>query len=344
MSRKKKNQNRTFKFTVRGNIMLETILALLFVVLTVGTVASVFVNSLSKVKQSELRTRAMFLAENKLAELQGGMKDLTEGDEGDFNNKPAKYTWKIDLEPIQMQAQTASQNQTQELKRLKISIHYDDPADGFTYTIYRLYSPDLNLSAEKIKEIASDPVKMQAMGGSSEGMQKLMSMLAELPFGDKISEALTRGGVPAMLGLFNKVVGGNISEEDLMAMLGTDGKESQSIGAQMVKADKSEKGLDCWTDYDTAGTGDIPDEGTQLASADKSDKNKGDKDNDQTRDPNQPNTGEGRADRGRGTEQDPNQTETENEGQKNPRSMSRDEATQMMLKMLRKLANQSNKK
>jgi hypothetical protein len=179
--------------------------------------------------------------------------------------------WKTELEPVQNQAVQSQDSQTQqELQRLKITIKYDDPADGFEYTTYRLYSPSLNMSAEKMKEVASDPVKMRAMGSSSEGLSNLLSMISELPGGDKITEALTRGGVPAMLGLLNKVISGDFTPEELMSALGSEVKEEDSLGAKMVKAGSGEKTLESWTDYDTAGIGEKPGTGTELASADKS--------------------------------------------------------------------------
>ncbi len=329
----------------RGNILLETILALLFIVLTVGAVAGLFANSLARVRRSELRTRAMFLAENKLAELQLGLKDMTEGDEGDFNGKPPKFLWKMHFEPLHMLQELS---QGQELKRLKITIQYDDPADGFTYSTYRLYSPSLNLSAEKMKEISDDPVKMRAMGGSSEGMENFLSMISEIPGGNKIKEALMRGGVPGMLSLFNKIVGGDITPEDLFEALGEEGKEENSLGAQMVKAGQEDNRPEGWTDYDTAGIGEKPGEGTEVASTDKP-RRTGDKPPFNRR-PGEgerpPRPGEGRAEPGRGTgdETTPGTDPNTGDQPRSPGTMTREEAIRRMTDMLRRMANNPGKK
>ncbi len=310
---------------VKGSILLETILALLFVVLTVGAVAGLFINSMQKVRQSELRTRAMFLAENKLAEMQVGLVDVTDTSSGDFAGKPAKFTWQIDLEPTQVP----------ELQRLKITINYDDPADGFSIVTYRLYSPGLNLSAEKMKDIAADPVKMKALGSSSGGLENLLSMTSELPGGDKIKEAFLRGGIPGMMDLFNKVVSGKITAEELLAAAVAQKPEDKSFTAMLANSGLEEKKLLAWTDYDTAGLGENPETTTQptgLASKD-------DKKTNPTTKPGSEAPEVGRPGEARAQAQTGNTTGTDTEAT-SPGTMTRDEAIKRMTEMLRRMANQ----
>jgi len=282
------------------------------------------VNSLSKVRQSELRTRAMLLAENKLAEMQVGLADVTDTRSGDFNGKPSKFTWKIDLEPTQVP----------ELQRLKITIGYEDPADGFSITTYRLYSPSLNLSAEKMKEIAADPVRMKALGSSSTGLENLLSMTGELPGGDKIKEAFLRGGIPGMMELFNKVVTGKLSPADLMAAVGTETTEDQSLSAMMVKGGTVDKTLLAWTNKDTAGLEDKTETTTQPTGlASNTDKNN---ETNPTTKPAGPEVGRpGEAQAATGTD-----TNTNADAETSNTSMTRNEAIKRMTEMLRRMANQ----
>jgi hypothetical protein len=291
--------------------LLEAILALLFITLGVGAAAGLFSNSMAKVRQVQLRTRAMLLAESMLAEFQTGLIDITEGQSGDFDGKPTNFFWEIEQEDTQVS----------ELKRLKISISYDDPADGFTYTVYRLYSPSLNLSAEQMKEISTDPVQMQALGGSNGGLQDLFEMCSEFQFGDQIVNALLRGGVPGMMKIYNKVLSGKISPEELLALAGGESSETTPLEGMMVEG--SEEGTSAgsvWSDYDTAGIGEKPSSGessSEVASADEpADPDKSDE---------TPATQPARADTG---------GDKSNEG-----LVTRDEAIKRMQEMLRRLAD-----
>lgn len=181
----------------RGAILLEAILALLLVVLTVGAVAGLFSASLTRMHRAERRSEALLLAENKLAELQSGITDFTETTNGDFNGKPPKYSWAIELEPTQIP----------ELQRMRMTITYDDPADGFTVTTYRYYSPSLNMSVEKMKEIAPDLIKRNAMLGASSsnpGFDTLLSQASEYG-GEKYIDAMLRGGSPELIKLITRL-------------------------------------------------------------------------------------------------------------------------------------------
>jgi general secretion pathway protein I len=232
-------------------MLLETILALLFMVLTLGAVSGLYVQTVSKVRSTELKTRAMLLAENKFAELQTGLIDITEGNEGDFGDNPKSYFWKIEYEPTKIP----------ELERMKLTVTYDDEADGFEYVTYQLYSQSLNMSASKLKQIAGDPVKMKELGAGNEGLENLFGSLDALPYGNLIREALLRGGVPAMIDLYNKVASNQISPEDLLALMDdTSGEESQSLSSFLFQATGKDVEFlaganyaKTWTNYDTEG-------------------------------------------------------------------------------------------
>jgi hypothetical protein len=301
----------------RAAILLEAILALLFITLTVGAVAGLFSKSMAQVRQAQMRTRAMILAENKLAELQAGLVEFTEGKAGDYEGKPENFFWQVDLEPSQIP----------ELQRLTVTITYDDPIDGFEYRIHRLYSPSLNLSAERMKQISTDPVQMQALGGTSSGLQDMISMLGEFPGGDKIVEAFLRGGVPGMLTLFNKLAGGKITAEELLQLMGQEQEGTSSFGSIMASGSGEASVPLAWTDYDTAGIGEksSTSQPSGLASTETGDKAEtGEQTDEETTTTKPSGTGSG--------------TETASTPVK-PGSMTREEAIKRMQEMLRRMAN-----
>jgi hypothetical protein len=227
--------------------------------------------------------------------------------------------------------------QVPELQRMKITITYDDPADGFSLSTYRLYSPGLNLSAEKMKDIAADPVKMKALGSSSGGLENLLTMTSELPGGEKIKEAFLRGGIPGMMDLFNKVVSGKITAEDLLAAAGAETPEDKSFSAMLASAGVDEKKLLAWTDYDTAGVGENPETTTQPTGlASKEDKKTAEQDPTTKPAAGEPEVGRpGETPAQAGTTGTGTETETSAPG-----SMTRDEAIKRMTEMLRRMANQ----
>ncbi len=298
----------------RAALLLEAILALLFITLTLGAVAGLFSKSLAQVRQSQMRTRAMILAENKVAELQTGLVEFTEGRSGDFDGKPENFSWEVSFD----------NSQIPELQRLTVTIRYDDPVDGFEYKIHRLYSPSLNLSAERMKQISTDPVQMQALGGTSSGLQDMIGMLSEFPGGDKIVEAFLRGGVPGMLTLFNKLAGGKITPEELMELLGGGEETGGSLGSAMTKSSNLSVPL-AWTDYDTAGIGEKP---STLPPGDLASAETGDTPGEETGEETNPDE----------TTTRPSETDTDAPPAR-PGSMTREEAIKRMQEMLRRMAN-----
>jgi hypothetical protein len=263
----------------------------------------------------------MLLAETKLAELQTGIVDVSEGDSGDFNGKPANFSWAITEDPTDVS----------ELKRLKISITYTDTTDGFTYDEYRLYSPSLNLSAEKMKDISNDPVQMQSLGGSSAMIQTLTEMLSEYPGGDKIMSILLRGGVPSMMALYSKLLGGSVSADQLLALLGGDDSSGSSLESTVADSTSSEtSGGEPWTNYDTAGTGEKPT--TQSSQSSTETASNDDKSTTTTN----PSDSTGTK---TGSDQTAQTGSKDNASSSSTGSMTKAEAIKRMQEMLRKLAN-----
>ncbi|MFA5865238.1 MAG: hypothetical protein WC975_11195 [Phycisphaerae bacterium] len=295
----------------RASILLETILALLFVVLTVGVVAGLFTTSLSKNRQAQCRTRANLLAQNILAEMQLGLLDITESGEGDFNGRPDKFSWKVELEPTAVQ----------ELQRLKITINYNDPVDGFAYTIFRLFSPSLNLSPEKIKEIASDPVKRRAMSNGSPELEKLFELVSSMGVSDKFVETLLRGGAPALQSIITKMTTGKLSLNDLMGTAANTETDNSTF-ALLGQTDQMRNILIPWTSWETDEIGEAPVSETTLASTVQPGNNQPST---------QPAPGTGPV-----AAAQPGATPNDARNQ----VMTRDEAIQRMQEMLRRLANQ----
>ncbi len=228
----------------RSIMLLEAILALLFSVMTIGAVAGLLVNSISRTRRAEHLTRAMILAENKLAELQTGLLDNTQGSEGGFPDLP-KFFWSYKFEPTEIPV----------ISRLKITVLYDDPAEGVRVNLYRLFSPMLNMSSTQMQQVASDPSQLQEIAGGS-GFSDILGYAEMFPGGDQIVKVFLAGGVPAMTELFNKLISGNISPEQLLQSVeGTEDNGGKSLIDSMAESSSSGKYPAAWTDYDTAGIG-----------------------------------------------------------------------------------------
>jgi len=229
---------------------------MLIIAMSLSAVGALFSSSLDRVREARLRTRAMMLAETKLAEMQLGLGDITEGTEGDFADKPAKFYWATKMDPTDVP----------EMNRLTLTIHYDDPGDRFDYQIYRYFSPGLNYSYEALKQIATDPSKLEEL--ESPGFKELMTMLAEseMPGGEQLLKALLAGGVNEMIRLYNRMLTGKLSLGDLMSQtqVGLDEDDDEPLAAMLASgAAEPSYGL-TWTNSDTAEV----DKEAKLARAD----------------------------------------------------------------------------
>jgi hypothetical protein len=188
-----------------------------------------------------------------------------------------------------------------------------------------------------MKAIAADPVQMKALGSTSSGLENLLSMTGEIPGGDKIKEAFLRGGIPGMMDLFNKVVSGKLSAEDLLAAMDTETTEEKSFTAMMVSSGTDSKKLQSWSDYDTAGVGDKPSTSdTEVASTDKTDTTTQPSDSKDTTTKPSDDT----AQVGRPGEKPPEEDATASNSNSNSnQQMTRSEAIKRMIAMLQKMAN-----
>ena len=118
--------------------------ALLIIAIGLGAISGLLNRSISQIRQARLRTRAMLLAESKLAEIQVGLVDVTQTESGDFDDHPPGFSWSATLAAAEVQA----------LKTLTLTITC--PGDGdeaFDYQVHRIFSPSLNFSHEKLKYI-----------------------------------------------------------------------------------------------------------------------------------------------------------------------------------------------
>lgn len=193
----------------RASILLETMTALLVIAIALGVMSGFFQNSISRIREARLRSRAMLLAENKLAELQLGLADMTEGTEGSFDGRPAGFYWMVETEPTEIE----------ELERLTLTVICDDPSEGFSMPVHTLFSPSLNYSYEKLMEISTDT--SQLMEIQTPGLQDLLTQMneAEFPGADRLVKALMAGGGGEMIRLFNQITTGQLSPEQLMELL-----------------------------------------------------------------------------------------------------------------------------
>jgi len=236
---------------VRAAVLLEAVVALLLMAICLGAVAGLFSRSMARIRQAVLRSRAMLLAEDKLAEIQLGLVDLAETKEGDFKGKPPGFRWSVQMEPLA---------EVPELQRLTLTVNYDEPGDAFEYRVYRYFSPSLNFSYAKLMDVASDPSKLTEV--QDQGLRELLEMLDEsgFPGKEQLLKGLMVGGMSEMLKLYNRLVTGEISPEEIMSQLAdTETAESserdEGVVALMASSGQTSAYAQAWSDFETAGLG-----------------------------------------------------------------------------------------
>lgn len=207
---------------VRAGVLLEAILALLLIAMGIGAIGTLLRSTMQSVRQSQIRTRAMLLAESKLAELQAGLLDLTEQDSGDFDDRPPGFTWSMTVEPTI----------TPELQLVSIDLNYENPTEQFTYSLRRLYSKSLNLSLEQMKQLSEDPSALNSLENT--GLQELIGMLSEMPNYEQLVQMVMAGGISEMLQLYNQISSGKVSTSDILGMAG------DLLGSPITGADETE--------------------------------------------------------------------------------------------------------
>ncbi len=234
------------KRTMRASVLLEAILALLFAVMTISAVAGLLVTSMRRVRQADNRVRAMLLAENKLAELRTGLLDASKSNTGMFIQYP-NFHWSYEYEPTEIP----------EMNHLVITITFNDGSEEFEYRLHSLFSPILHLDSSQLRQLASDPVRLQSIAGGT-GFTDIIDYAEMFPGGENLLKVFLAGGVPAMTDLFNKLVSGKIDPRILMEADANDEESFRDILAQSA-GDESVSKLLAWSDYDTAGIGNPPD-------------------------------------------------------------------------------------
>jgi len=249
----------------RAAILLETILALLLIALAIGALGGLLASSIRGVRQAELRTRALLLAESKFAELQLGLIDPSEENSGDFLGHPPRFTWYIETEPTEVQG----------LELVTVTITYDDPSDYFVHRLRRLHSKPLNLSLDQMKGIAEDPTQLTALGASD--LAEAIPMLSEMPGYEQLIQAVMAGGISQVLRIYDGVMSGQIGPDQLANLAqellggqvsGLGGGTASSATPQLAQA----SGPIPWTDEETAVLVEEPQmQEIQLASAEGED-------------------------------------------------------------------------
>ncbi len=227
----------------RSSILLETILALLFAVMTISAVAGLLVTSMRRVREADYRVRAMLLAENKLAELRTGLLDASKSNEGRFRYPPG-FSWSYDYEATEIP----------DMKELVITITYDDGSEKFKYRLHSLFSPLLHLDSSQLRQLSNDPAKLQSIAGGT-GFTDIIGYAEMFPGGDNLLKVFLAGGVPAMTDLFNKLISGRIDPQTLLSSDPNDDEKFKKLLADSLSEESLAGGMIEWSDYDTAGIG-----------------------------------------------------------------------------------------
>lgn len=108
---------------VQGFTLLEVMIAIAVLAMTLTVIYGSQSQSLSLAAEARFNTRATFLMNLKLAELESGLVALG-GDEGDFGEEYPDYRWKIEVDDAQFDELPVSPEYAESFKRVTLTVYW----------------------------------------------------------------------------------------------------------------------------------------------------------------------------------------------------------------------------
>lgn len=196
----------------RANVLLESVLAMVVMAMGIGAIAALLDHSMRTAEASAAQVRARLLAEDKYAQLQSGLMDLEDQQEGDFGGLEPGFTWEM----------TSDESSIQGIRIVTVTVKWQDGRDKLQHELTRLYSPTMNMSLDRMANLADDPTALAEVGDQQ--LQDIIGMVNELPHSDKLVKMALAGQYEDLIELYNRIINGQdisdlIDEEQLLGAI-----------------------------------------------------------------------------------------------------------------------------
>lgn len=111
--------------TSGGFTLLEVMIAVAVLAITLTVLFGSQSQSLSLAAEAKFNTKATFLAELKMAELESGITEL-QNDEGDFGEEYPAFGWKVEVEDADLSTPEYLEDLDDSIKRVTLTILWQD--------------------------------------------------------------------------------------------------------------------------------------------------------------------------------------------------------------------------
>lgn len=119
-----------------GFTLLEVLIAIAILAVTLTVIFGSQSQSLSLATEAKFKTRAAFLLESKIAEIEAGMVDLYSS-EGEFGDDFPGFQWEIEVEDVALAESFLSADPMAALRRIKVTIIWKDSPYVYSVDYYQ---------------------------------------------------------------------------------------------------------------------------------------------------------------------------------------------------------------
>lgn len=119
-----------------GFTLLEVLIAIAILAVTLTVIFGSQSQSLSLATEARFKTRAAFLLESKIAEIEAGTLDMYSS-EGDFGDDFPGFQWETDVEDVALTEPFLAGDPIAALKRIKITITWKDSPYAYSVDYYQ---------------------------------------------------------------------------------------------------------------------------------------------------------------------------------------------------------------
>lgn len=124
------------RFGKAGFTLLEVLIAIAILAVTLTVIFGSQSQSLSLATEARFKTRAAFLLESKIAEIEAGTLDVYRS-EGDFGEDFPGFQWEIDVEDVALTEPFLAADPMAALRRIKVTIKWKDSPYAYSVDYYQ---------------------------------------------------------------------------------------------------------------------------------------------------------------------------------------------------------------